>query len=153
MEEYYENVRESPPEYEPILLTNISRKRFNIQPREDEGKEELPAYSSAISLENVFLKKNELECAVHKSEDRNWRRVSVRLQGTALSLHRYNGSRVMDRFAGGERGNVDLPVKGKTGAMIHSYNLQHADVGIAADYHKYVPLLRFIWMWRRAEAY
>lgn len=142
MDEFYEQHKgkgereiDGPPEYESAVL---SCRRFNIQPREDEGREELPPYSSAISLESVFMRKNELESAVHRSPNRNWSRVFVALQGTALTFHKYKGGRLLD--LGSRRQNPDLPVEGRKGAFLKSYNLQHADVGIAADYLKYVFL-------------
>jgi len=140
MEEYYEHYEQhkgSPPDYDALTSSPRLQRKFNIQPRDDEGREALPPYSCAISLENVFMKKNELEGAVHRSQDRNWHRVFVKLQGTALSFHNYKGNRVMERLAIRDgMPNADMPDKTKKGEFLQSYNLQHADVGIAADYIK-----------------
>lgn len=123
--------REDPPSYEEISSSSIRRK-FNIQPREDEGQEVLPAYSCAISLENVFLRKTELEGAVHRAHDRNWYREVVTLQGTALSFHKFKGgSNVF-----GKEGKNDIAAGAKRGPLLRTYNLQHAEVGVAADYLK-----------------
>jgi hypothetical protein len=142
MDEYYHqetspvDLPEAPPEYDEFLHSPALRRRFNIQPREDEGREILPPYSSAISLENVFMKKMELEGAVHKAQDRNWYRVMVTLQGTALTIHKCKSSGL---FGGGikrSKHTPDFPAGTTRGAFLRSYNLQHADVGIAADYLK-----------------
>lgn len=124
------NPQEEPPSYEEFLSSSLRRK-FNIQPREDEGQEVLPPYSCAISLENVFLRKTELEGAVHRAHDRNWYREVVTLQGTALSFHKFKGGNVF-----GKEGKNDIAAGAKRGPLLRSYNLQHAEVGVAADYLK-----------------
>jgi hypothetical protein len=128
---------DSPPSYDEYLSSGIGlRRKFNIQPREDEGQETLPSYSCAISLESVFLKKMELEGAVHRAHDRNWNREVVTLQGTALTFHKYKSGGVFAKVDGGKRGSADFPAGAKRGHLLKSYNLQHAEVGVAADYLK-----------------
>jgi len=126
---------DSPPSYDAdaILQSPQSRQKFNVQPREDEGRETLPPYSSAISLENVFCRKVELEGVIRRAADRNWYRVCVALQGTALTFHKYR-SYTLSWSTDAARSDVLAP--GKKGQFIRSYNLQYADVGIAADYYK-----------------
>lgn len=133
---------DSPPSYDADALLQSSplRRKFNVQPREDEGREILPPYSSEISLEHVFSRKMELEGAVHRAHDRNWYRVYVTLQGTALTFHKYKSSGYFSAWSS-EGGRTDVAVPGKKGHFLKSYNLQHADVGIAADYYKYALLL------------
>lgn len=116
-----------PPSYEP--------RKYNIQPREEEGKETLPAYSSAISLENVLMRKMEFEGAFHRAQDRKWSRVYASLQGTALVFHKHKGS---GPFGKPMRTNdlPDLPSGSRRGVFLKSYNLQYADVGTASDYYK-----------------
>lgn len=153
MDEYYHRPRttpvesdrpESPPSYDSFLSSAALRRRFNIQPREDEGRETLPPYSSAISLENVFMKKLELEGAVHKALDRNWYRVMVTLQGTALTFHKCKTPGLFGAAMSASKHSPDFPAGTTRGALLRSYNLQHADVGIAADYvkRKYVIRVR-----------
>jgi hypothetical protein len=91
------------------------------------------------------MKKMELESAVHKARDRNWYKVFVTLQGTALTLYKIKSTRVhvKDR----PKVSADLPLSLKRGDLLKSYNLQHADVGIAADYVKRRYVIRV-----RAEA-
>ena len=142
MDDYYQNDMggdplESPPSYEALITPPSFRQRFNIQPREDEGHETLPAYSSYISLEGIFEKKMELEGAVNRAQDRNWYKVWVTLQGTALHLHNCKSGGLFNRSQGaGRKHNVDFPAGLKQATFLRSYNLQHADVGIAADYVK-----------------
>jgi hypothetical protein len=125
---------DAPPDYDALLDSPSLRRRFNIQPREDEGREVLPPYSSAISLRAVFQRKMELEGAVHKAQNRNWTRVYVELQGTALTFHKCKIPGIL-----GSKGRTtpDFPAGTTKGELLQSYNLQHADVGIAADYVKY----------------
>ena len=139
MEDYYENRRESidfdqPPSYDAFLLPDavLERRKYNIQPRPDEGQEVLPAYSCALSLEAVFQRKSELEGAVYRAVDRNWNKVFATLQGTALSFYRCKGGSPFNLPSA----SPDMPAGVKKGTLIKSYNLQHADVGIASDYHK-----------------
>ncbi|RDW83447.1 hypothetical protein BP5796_04938 [Coleophoma crateriformis] len=147
---------DSPPSYESLHEVSSAAssssswssltKTSSIQPREDEGNESLPGYSSAISLEAVFSKKQELEGAVHKATDRNWSRVYVTLQGTALRFYNFTSPSVFARHQLVQK-TPDLPSGTKRGVLIRSYNLQHAEVGIAADYLKRPYVIRV-----RAEA-
>lgn len=139
MEDYYETRRESvdfdqPPSYDAFLLPDavLERRKYNIQPRPDEGREQLPAYSCTINLEAVFQKKNELEGAIHRAVDRNWNKVYVTLQGTLLSFYRCKGGSPFNLPSA----SPDMPAGVKKGMLIKSYNLQHGDVGVASDYHK-----------------
>ncbi|KAL3425226.1 hypothetical protein PVAG01_04507 [Phlyctema vagabunda] len=148
--------REAPPSYETAMslshshvtttttssAPNLLRKKPNsIQPREDEGCEQLPGYSSSISVEAVFSKKMELEGAIHKAHDRNWGRIYVTLQGTALSLYTFTSPGMLAKHQLAQK-TPDLPSGTKRGVLVKSYNLQHADVGIAADYLKRPYVIR-----------
>jgi hypothetical protein len=126
-----------PPLYDAnTFLQTHPLTKYNIQPREDEGQEILPQYSSAISLENVLLRKVELEGAIHRASNRNWKRVYATLQGTALKFYEYKPSRYFPGWLSeGAKGDVAIPAL--KGQFFKSYNLQYADVGIAADYYKY----------------
>lgn len=127
-----------PPSYDASTQSQNMRSRLiNIQPREDEGKETLPGYSAGISLENVFMRKMELQGAIHRASDRNWYRVFATLQGTLLAFHKYKGPGIFGNDRGEQKGTPDLPAGTRRGCLLESYNLQHADVGIAADYVKY----------------
>jgi hypothetical protein len=135
-------IEDAPPSYDGDTLLHsraMSLRKFNIQPREDEGKEILPPYSTALSLENVFVRKTELEGAVHRAQDRNWQSVCVSLQGTALTIHRYKPNSAK-AFAGWttKDSNLDMVEDKRKGLLIKSYNLQYAEVGVASDYYKFV---------------
>lgn len=115
---------------------NFSHKLAPVQPREDEGHEELPAYSTSICLENVFLRKSELEGAVHRAYDRNWWKEYVTLRGTLLTFHRCKKDYFHRAGDAKSQSSPDFPAGTRRGAFLRSYNLQHADVGVAADYVK-----------------
>jgi hypothetical protein len=127
-----------PPSYEATVQTlQLPASRYKVQPRADEGKEELPGYSCPISLQGVFMIKMELQSAIHKAQDRNWYKYWAVLQGTVLSIHRTKREGIMARQPTGPRSTPDRPPGLKAGALLKSYTLQHAEVGIAADYKKY----------------
>lgn len=142
MEDYYESRRESveldqPPSYDEFLVPDavLERRKHNIQPRQEEGRESLPPYSCEISLEAVFQRKSELEGAIHRAQDRNWNKIYATLQGTALSFYRCKGGSPFPLPASASA-TPDMPPGVKKSTLIKSYNLQHADVGIATDYYK-----------------
>lgn len=136
---------QSQPQPQPETSIIQPRPKPSIQPREDEGQEILPSYSSDISLENVFMKKMELEGAVNRADDRNWNRVFVTLQGTALSFYKYKSSGVFGTRPEFLDDFPDQPVEGKRGEFVRSYNLHRADAGIAADYTKCVHPCHSFW--------
>ena len=139
------SIRQQPqPQLQPESSVQ-QRPKLSIQPREDEGQEILPSYSSDISLQNVFMMKMELEGAVKRADDRNWNRVFVTLQGTALSFHKYKNSGVFGTRPEFLDDFPDQPVEGKKGEFVRSYNLHLADAGIAADYTKCVPPCHSLW--------
>lgn len=104
-------------------------------------QELLPAYSCDVHMENVFQMKMEIEDAVKRAEYRNWRTMFVELHGTALHIY---SAKKKDFGWGKSRMHgpdvkPDNPSWLRKGSLERSYSLQHADVGIAADYQKYVP--------------
>lgn len=131
---------EDPPSYDiAVNGLHLPPTRLKIVPREDEGREQLPAYSCSIMIQAVFAKKMELETAVNRAFDRNWHKVYVELQGTSLRFYK---SKSAGLFAdgGGPKSCADDPPYLKKGELLKIYSLQHADVGIAADYEKYVEI-------------
>lgn len=102
-------------------------------------EEVLPRYYCDVHMENVFQMKMEIEDAVKRAEYRNWRTMFVVLHGTAL--HIYSAKKEFgwgkSRMHGPDV-QPDNPSWLRKGSLERSYSLQHADVGIAADYHKYV---------------
>jgi hypothetical protein len=72
---------DDPPAYDVAINgLPLPATRLKIQPREDEGREQLPAYSCSIMIRAVFERKMELETAVHRAFDRNWHKLFVELQ-------------------------------------------------------------------------
>lgn len=66
-----------------------------------------------------------------RSDNRTWNMVFVELRGTMMNVHRV---RIPISFNMGTR---DRPVEPRPAELIRSYTLQHAEVGVAADYTKY----------------
>lgn len=109
-------------------------------------QELLPAYSCDVHMETVFQMKMEIEDAVKRAEYRNWRPVVVELHGTALHIY---SAKKKDFGWGKSRMHgpdvrPDNPSWLRKGSLERSYSLQHADVGIAADYQKYVASIRYL---------
>ncbi len=104
--------------------------RIRVSPREEEGREPLPDYSCSITAEGPFDCKLEMITPFDRSEARSWIPVYAVLRGTALDLHETKRSL---QFSASGR---DRPAEIRAGALIRSYTLQYAEVGIAADYHK-----------------
>jgi hypothetical protein len=131
------NLDDPPPYDAAINGLGFIPTRLKIQPREDEGRERLPAYSCSILIRAVLDKKMELETAVHTAFDRKWHKVFVELQGTALRIYKTKSAGIF-ADGGGPNTSADLPPYLKPGELLKIYSLQHADVGIAADYQKYI---------------
>lgn len=101
-------------------------------------QENLPDYYCDVHMENVFQMKMEIEDAVKRAEYRNWRTMFVVLHGTALHIY---SAKKKDFGWGKNRMHgpdvrPDNPSWMRKGPLERSYSLQHADVGIAADYQK-----------------
>ncbi|RKF82325.1 putative ph domain-containing protein [Golovinomyces cichoracearum] len=107
-------------------------RKIHIQPREDEGREALPAYSTTINFTHTLTRKMEFDNPNQRATNRKWHRVFFSLQGTALNLYKYPRSLFGNKTSSP---NISLP-------LIRSYNLQHAQVGLAADYAKKKHVIR-----------
>ncbi|KZT23673.1 hypothetical protein NEOLEDRAFT_1095766 [Neolentinus lepideus HHB14362 ss-1] len=59
-----------------------------IQPREDEGKEELPVYTNSIYLAAIMPRKMEFTAPGVQAKDRKWRRVFCVLEGTIFRVYK-----------------------------------------------------------------
>lgn len=103
-----------------------------------EDEDVLPRYYCDVHMENVFQMKMEIEDAVKRAEYRNWRTMFVVLHGTALHIYgaKDKGWSWSKSRMHGPDVKPDNPPWLRKGALERSYSLQHADVGIAADYHK-----------------
>ena len=128
---------EPPPAYGSTLRKILSGRRRASLP-EEKRDEVLPAYSCEIHLEGTFLRKMEIEEATKKAEYRRWGEVYAILHGTALSIHSCKKTRSYSKSKGGPNVSPDNPPWFTPGRLEKSYSLAYADVGIAADYRKYV---------------
>lgn len=117
-------IPENPPSYE---LSTTSK---------DEGQEVLPAYTCTILQQAVFSRKLEFESAVQKATNRNWHKVWLVLQGTALHLYQAKNVSFFSAQKCAPNTSPDLPPYIKQGELLQTYSLQYAEVGIAADYEK-----------------
>ncbi|KAH5551799.1 hypothetical protein HBI27_002710 [Parastagonospora nodorum] len=88
-----------------------------------------PAYSCSVELSGVLGLKPELSSPFHVAGNREWFDAFVVLQGTRLSIYRVKMPGLLSKSR--------APSPGK---LIHSYSLQHAEVGVASDFKK-TPLV------------
>ncbi|WYZ40186.1 hypothetical protein EsH8_IV_000527 [Colletotrichum jinshuiense] len=98
--------------------------------------EDLPDYSCDIELEGVWVKKMEIENTTKRAEDRNWHTTFVQLRGTALNFYNVKKDWGWGRTRDGPTISPDNPPWVRKASLDKAYSLQHADVGIAADYKK-----------------
>jgi len=101
-----------------------------------EGKEMLPAYTSSVELEGIFMKKHEIEETTKRAEERRWHTTFVTLTGTALNLYTVKKNRTWGRTKDGPSVSPDNPPWMRKAKLEKSYSLLYADAGIAADYKK-----------------
>lgn len=79
----------NPPPYPAFeRVTHGLPAQLHIQPRDDEGRERLPAYSNDVYLKSVVPLKMEFVSAGVQAKDRKWRRVVCVLEGTVLKIYR-----------------------------------------------------------------
>ena len=62
--------------------------QHRVLPRDDEGREVLPAYHNTIYLRAVLARKMEFDKPGMQAKDRKWRRVLCVLEGTAFRVYR-----------------------------------------------------------------
>lgn len=88
-----------PPDYDhhqDIFLTRrLDKSKSMIFPREEEGKEELPAYSCTVHKMGYVNIKREFDAPDIKSKWRAWRKLYVELRGTLLKIYRAAPSSTM----------------------------------------------------------
>ncbi|KAI8972862.1 hypothetical protein BD414DRAFT_499611 [Trametes punicea] len=82
----YEPSSDPPPYPDPLFQRKSQRPP--IQPREEEGNEELPPYSNAIYLTGVMPRKMEFIQPGIQAKDRKWRRVYCVLEGTMFRVYK-----------------------------------------------------------------
>jgi hypothetical protein len=125
----------SPPEYSPPML-GYDKDGELIAIAEEEP---LPQYTCDVQLEGVFNMKMEIVDTIKRAPARNWRAMFVKLEGTKLSIYSIKKDWGLSRSSRtGAEVFVDNPPWIQKGTLEKAYTLLHADVGIAADYQKYV---------------
>ncbi|KAI0642787.1 hypothetical protein C8Q79DRAFT_916782 [Trametes meyenii] len=77
-----------PPPYPDPLFQRPRSLQPDIQPRDEEGREQLPPYSNAIYLAGVMPRKMEFSQPGVQARDRKWRRVYCVLEGTMLRVYK-----------------------------------------------------------------
>ena len=100
------------------------------------ARDMLPAYSSSIELEGIFMRKHEIEETTKRAEDRRWHATYITLTGTALNLYTVKKNRTWGKTKDGPTISPDNPPWMRKGKLEKSYSLLYADAGIAADYKK-----------------
>lgn len=124
-----------PPPYDDPDGLRLPRPRFKVFPREEEGREALPAYTCSLHREAVLEQKMELTSPFERAGRRRWRKVYVVLHGTLLRIHKPKKAGMFDAPAQHEKeGRAEGYMPGE---LLASYTMQLAEVGIAADYKKY----------------
>lgn len=119
-----------PPDYK-VLAPLFPR--YPIVPREEEGREPLPAYISSIRRESLAMRKPEFSSPYLPAAHRSWSSVYMSLNNTKLTLHKISRKSLSwDQYG----------KKEKTFNVLRSYTLQYAQVGLALDYQKRPNVLR-----------
>ncbi|KAF2021625.1 hypothetical protein BU24DRAFT_24130 [Aaosphaeria arxii CBS 175.79] len=85
----------------------------------------IPSYSCTVEISALLSLKQELVSPFQIASDREWVDYYVVLQGTQLNLHRPKLPHLLSK-------NKNIV----PGRLIRSYTLQHAEVGVAADFKK-----------------
>lgn len=125
----------APPTYDDTLQEKpLPPSRFKIEPREEEGNEQLPTYTCSLHREAVFDHKMELSSPFDRAGKRKWGKIYAILHGTLLQL--YKPKRVPFFSSSRKPRQAGKPVGHTPGEMLKSYTLQLAEIGIAADYRK-----------------
>lgn len=125
----------TPPTYDDTLQEkSLPPSRFKIEPREEEGNEQLPEYTCSLHKEAIFDHKMEMISPFDRAGKRKWGKTYAILHGTLLQL--YKPKRVP--FFSKVPQQIGKPLGYTPGEMVRSYTLQLAEIGVAADYRKWV---------------
>ncbi|ORX60569.1 PH domain-like protein [Hesseltinella vesiculosa] len=100
-----------------------------VEPREEEGNEDLPPYECTVSwMDYTFLKK-EMDAPHKQARYRYWRKVYLVLWGTTIRAYK----KIPKDFD---------QVNGKSKKPLWCYSMQHAEAGLATDYRKRRNVIR-----------
>ncbi|CAO3616802.1 unnamed protein product [Cunninghamella blakesleeana] len=79
-----------PPCYfdDVVLKIPTNPKHPKIEPREEEGKEDLPPYECTVYKMDYMFIKHEFESPTKKAKNRTWRKVYLVIWGTTISAYK-----------------------------------------------------------------
>ena len=117
------NAMSTPPPPYPDLFPNsqvYGVKPTQIQPRDDEGREKLPAYSNSIYIKAIMPRKVEFTRPGVQSKDRKWKRVLCVLEGTSFKVYKPPGVSVIGGWWENQVGVGDIAVPTTTTTSFNS---------------------------------
>jgi len=116
------NATSTPPPPYPDLFPGQTYgvKHTQIQPRDDEGREKLPAYSNSIYLKAILPRKFEFSQPGVQAKDRKWKRVLCVLEGTSLKIYKPPGVSVIGGWWESKVGIGDIAVAATTTGSFNS---------------------------------
>lgn len=140
---FYQEVMTTPSHHRPSSPPGYVPPRFGYdrkgEPVVIAEAEPLPQYTCDVQIEGVFNMKMEIIDTIKRAPARNWRAMFVKLEGTKLSIYSIKKDWGLGRSSKhGAQVFADNPPWVQKGKLEKTYTLLHADVGIAADYEKYV---------------
>lgn len=140
---FYQEVMTTPSHHRPSSPPGYAPPRFGYdrkgEPVVIAEAEPLPQYTCDVQIEGVFNMKMEIIDTIKRAPARNWRAMFVKLEGTKLSIYSIKKDWGLGRSSRhGAQVFADNPPWVQKGKLEKTYTLLHADVGIAADYEKYV---------------
>lgn len=100
-------------------------KNLNAKAQAENEPCPLPPYTCTVEMEGVLGLKQELSSPFQVSNTREWNEVYVVLRGTQLSVHRLKSPHLLSKNRAPGPGRV-----------VKNFSLQHAEIGIAADFRK-----------------
>ena len=111
------NATSTPPPPYPDLFPNAQShgvKLTQIQPRDDEGREKLPAYSNSIYIKAIMPRKLEFTQPGVQAKDRKWKRVLCVLEGTSFKVYKPPGVSAIGEWWENKVGVGDISVLNAT---------------------------------------
>ena len=107
------NATSTPPPPYPDLFPKTQSygvKLTQIQPRDDEGREKLPAYSNSIYIKAIMPRKLEFARPGVQAKDRKWKRVLCVLEGTSFKVYKPPGVSTIGKWWENKIGVGDIAV-------------------------------------------
>lgn len=118
----------SPPSYARATDPETRRvldERTRIEKEAAHSAPAPPPYTCTVEIGGIVGIKQELSSPFQVSGHREWHDVYAILRGTQLSLYRIKSPRLLSKNK-----------QPSPGRLLRTYSLQHAEVGVAADFKK-----------------